>query len=559
MGEDKSLLEPGELLDNRYEVVRKLAEGGMATIYLVRHLGLQSLHALKVPDPRIFHSADARHRFTTEGRIQALLRHPHIAQVTDIVISPAPGLVMEYVEGGTLEELLSHSPGGRLDLPTLRQIFLPVLDAMQEAHGHRVVHRDLTPSNLLLTRGQQGRMHPKVTDFGIAKVTQEEPGEKYRTRTGVLLGTRPYMSPEQIGGASEVDARTDIFALGAILYEAATGRVAFDAGSDFEMMKRITEGHFTPPEQVVPELPEGLCQCIRKAMTVDPAGRFQDCAAFRASLEQALEVPAPKPAPEEPVAPAVPVPSPAPVPVPAPAPAARGRGLMAGLILLGCLSVLLLAGLASTLGDLHELRADNERLQASYQTEQQDTQRLQRALDTARSQATRSEAEARDLHARNQGALQQLQQNEQLKTEFQQFQHQALKFLEGTLLDTAVHNNLQAFRVLRTCNKTGTVLSYQYMDDERNWSEPLVLEPGSCISRWMTGYHAHVPVRVTSLKDGLTVEDKALAGMVVGRMPDTDADWKPWENQLVLSQEHGIQLKPVYLETGTLRGASQAE
>ncbi|WP_375771902.1 protein kinase [Archangium gephyra] len=545
MGEDKSLLEPGGLLDNRYEVVRKLAEGGMASIYLVRHLGLHSLHALKVPDPRIFHSADARHRFTTEGRIQALLRHPHIAQVTDIVISPVPGLVMEYVEGGTLEELLGQSPGGRLGLPVLRQLFLPVLDAMQEAHGHRVVHRDLTPSNILLTQGHQGRMHPKVTDFGIAKVTQDEPGEKYRTRTGVLLGTRPYMSPEQIGGTSEVDARTDIFALGAILYEAATGRVAFDAGSDFEMMKRITEGHFTPPEQVVPELPERLCQCIRKAMTVDPAGRFQDCAAFRAALEQALE---------EPVAP-VPVPAPVPVAVPT----SRGRGLRVGLGVLGGLSVLLLVGLVSTLGDLHASRKDNERLQASHQTEQQDTRRLQQELDIARTQARSSAAEARDLHARNQGTLQQLQENEQLKNELQQFQHQALKFLEMTLLDTAVHNNLQAFRVLRTCNKTGTVLSYQYLDDERNWSEPLVLEPGNCISRWMTGYLAQVPVRVTSLKDGVTVEDNALAGMVVGRMPDTEADWRPWENQLVPGQDNGIQLKPVYRETRPLRGASQAE
>lgn len=540
MGEDKSLLEPGGLLDNRYEVVRKLAEGGMATIYLVRHLGLHSLHALKVPDSRIFHSADARHRFTTEGRIQALLRHPHIAQVTDIVISPVPGLVMEYVEGGTLEELLGQSPGGKLGLPTLRQLFLPVLDAMQEAHGHRVVHRDLTPSNILVTQGPQGRLHPKVTDFGIAKVTQEEPGEKYRTRTGVLLGTRPYMSPEQIGGASDVDARTDIFALGAILYEAATGRVAFDASSDFEMMKRITEGNFTPPEQVVPELPESLCQCIRKAMAVDPAGRFQDCAAFRAALEQALEVPALKPPTQE-------------------APAARRRGLVVGLLLLGGLSLLLFAGLASALGKLHQLRKDNERLQASYRTEQQDTRRLKQELDTARIQARSSAAEARDLQARNQGALQQLQQNEQLKDELQKFQHQALKFLEMTLLDTAVHNNLHAYRVLRTCNKTGTVVSYQYQDDEGNWSERLVLEPERCISRWMTGYHAHVPVRFTSLRDGTTVEGKALAGMVVGRVPDNDVDWRPWENQLISSQDTGLQLKPVYLESGLLGGSSHVE
>ena len=222
-----------------------------------------------------------------------------------------------------------------------------------------------------------------------------------------------------------------------------------------------------------------------------------------------------------------------------------------------CLSVLLLASLASALRNLNQLRGDNELLQDSYQTEQQDNQRLGQELDIARGQARRSEAEAQDLHARNQGALQQLQENEQLKNELQKFQQQALKFLERTLLDTAVRNNLPAYRVVRTCNKTGTRLGYQYLDDERNWSEPLVLEPGSCISRWLTGYHAQVPVRFSSLKDDVTVEDKALAGMVVGRMPDTDADWRPWENQLVPSQDNGIQLKSVYSETGLLGGAAQ--
>ncbi|AKJ01781.1 Hypothetical protein AA314_03407 [Archangium gephyra] len=206
------------------------------------------------------------------------------------------------------------------------------------------------------------------------------------------------------------------------------------------------------------------------------------------------------------------------------------------------------------------MSGDNASLQARYQTEQQNTRRLKQELDIARSQARSSEAQARDLQTRNQGALQQLQQNEQLKEELQTFQQQALKFLEMTLLDTSVRNNdLPVSRAVRTCNKTGIVLSYQYMNDERNWSEALVLEPGRCLSHWLPGYHAQVPVRITSLRDNLTVEDKALAGMVVGRVPDTDVDWKPWENQIVLGQDQVLQLKPVFLETGLLGGVSHDE
>ncbi|HEX8825587.1 MAG TPA: serine/threonine-protein kinase, partial [Archangium sp.] len=377
MGDDKGLLEPGTLLDNRYEVVSKLGEGGMATIYLVRHLGLRSLHALKVPDPRLFQSPEARQRFTNEGRIQAQLRHPHIVQVTDFVISPVPGLVMEYVEGGTLGELCGQSPEGRLGLARLRELFAPVLEAMEEAHAHRVVHRDLTPGNILLSKGQPGRIHPKVTDFGIAKMTEEEASqERYRTRTGVLLGTRPYMSPEQIRGAAEVDARTDIFALGAILYEAVTGRVAFDADSDFEMMTRITEGRYTSPEQVVPGLPEGLVQCIRKALAVDPAERFQDCAAFRAALAQALE-PRPEPSSPEVSVPALKEPA-----APAPAPVPRRRfpvGVLPWKGLSGGLGLALLLAL----GMLVLVSNETEDLRALHEAEARGSQQLRQERDAA--------------------------------------------------------------------------------------------------------------------------------------------------------------------------------
>ncbi len=282
-----NLLQPGTQLDGRYEVVRLLGQGGMAAVYEVRHLGLHSTHALKVLNADLSQNEDIRGRFLEEGRIQARLRHPNIVQVTEIVTTPVAGLVMDYIEGPTLGELCRDRP---LEPQLLLEVFLPVLDAIEEAHRKGVVHRDLKPDNIIVGRDNRGRFQPKVTDFGIAKVLVGESKDgKARTQAGARMGTLLYMSPEQIRGAAEVDARTDIFALGAILYEAVTGKVAFHASSDYDTMKRIVEGTYDPPERVIGGLPPVIAGCIRKALAVDPAERFQDCAAFHEALEQVLD------------------------------------------------------------------------------------------------------------------------------------------------------------------------------------------------------------------------------------------------------------------------------
>ena len=279
-----NLLQPGTQLDGRYEVVKLLGQGGMAAVYQVRHLGLHSTHALKVLNADLARNDDIRGRFLGEGRIQARLRHPNIVQVTEIVTTPVAGLVMDYIEGPTLGEMCRERG---LEPPVLLEVFLPVLDAVEEAHKHNVVHRDLKPDNIIIGKDNRGRLQPKVTDFGIAKVVVGEGSDsKARTQAGARMGTLLYMSPEQIRGAAEVDARSDIFSLGAILYEAATGRVAFHASSDYDTMKRIVEGTYEPPDRVVGSLHPVIAGCIRKALAVDPAERFQDCAAFREALEQ---------------------------------------------------------------------------------------------------------------------------------------------------------------------------------------------------------------------------------------------------------------------------------
>jgi serine/threonine-protein kinase len=278
------LLTSGAQLDSRYEVVRLIGRGAMAAVYLVRHLGLHSEHALKVLNPEFALDPDLRSRFVAEGRIQAKLSHPNIVHVTEIVTNPVAGLVMDYVEGPSLDEHLRRL-GRAPSLDEVLSLMLPVLDAVQAAHQFGVVHRDLKPENILVGLDPHGKVWPRVTDFGIAKVAGEQVGApSRRTQAGTRMGTLLYMSPEQVRGSDSLDGRSDIFALGAILYEVVTGKVAFDAPSEFDTMKHITEGEYVPAERVVGGLPPALAATIRKALAVAPEERFADCAEFRAAL-----------------------------------------------------------------------------------------------------------------------------------------------------------------------------------------------------------------------------------------------------------------------------------
>jgi len=245
----------------------------MATVYLVRHNQLGTKYALKVlttPSPRI------RARLLQEGRAQGALRHPNVVNVTDTVdLGHSLGLVMEYVEGPTLHSLLlKHT----LTLNQADELARGIISGVAAAHARGLIHRDLKPQNILLAVTEHG-MLAKIADFGLAKALDEsEDGAGgVMTRSGVGMGTPPYMAPEQIRDAKSADQRADIFSLGAILYELVTRYRAFHGGDMFEMFVKINSGDYRPPRELLPNIPERMEKAIVGALLVDKDERIQNC------------------------------------------------------------------------------------------------------------------------------------------------------------------------------------------------------------------------------------------------------------------------------------------
>ncbi len=288
-------VEPGEIVGN-YEVLSLLGEGGFAEVYRVRHRLLGSDHALKVLYEELLKRDEVRQRFLGEARLQARLKHPGIVRVTDLIAEPGvAGFVMEFVDGPRLAEEMDarRATGTRPSPAEVRALFLPVLDAVQHAHDHAVVHRDIKPENLLLPRDHAGRLTPKVADFGIAKVVGDLRGARKTTRGHQTLGTAGYMSPEQILASRDVDARSDVFALGVCLLEYATLDSPFARDSEFETMKAIHEVDYTVPAWLEQQDPT-LVAVVRRALAKDPADRFATVREMAEALSVGSEAVAPQ-------------------------------------------------------------------------------------------------------------------------------------------------------------------------------------------------------------------------------------------------------------------------
>ncbi len=262
------MLRTGDRVGN-YEVEALLGVGGMASVFRARHTTLGSAHAIKVLNAEVAEHAVVRDRFVQEGRLLAQVRHPGLVRVTDVVSHEGvAGLVMDLLDG---EDLASRLRAGPLSPEVAAGIMLQVLSAVGHAHRSGVVHRDLKPANIFLVHRPGKFPLVKVLDFGIAKLRGLE-----LTQGVQALGTVAYMSPEQIETPSKVDARSDLFSLGVVLFEMVAGEPPYSGDTDFAIMQRIVEGRPEP----LPDRAGVLAPVIQRALRVNPDERFPDAGAF---------------------------------------------------------------------------------------------------------------------------------------------------------------------------------------------------------------------------------------------------------------------------------------
>jgi eukaryotic-like serine/threonine-protein kinase len=263
-------LEPGTKLDDKYRIEQLIAVGGMGAVYLGTHTGLRKRVAIKVLNPQAS-AAGMIERFHREAITASQIGHEGIAQVTDFGTSRdgEPFLVMEYLEGESLAARLATS--GALPIEVACELGCAILAPLGAAHQASVVHRDLKPDNVFLVRQSRGEM-VKLLDFGISRAPGLE-GEFRLTKTGLVLGTPYYMSPEQARGDSEVGPAADLYAFGVILYEMLTGKVPIEGDNYNQLMYRVLTAEYAKPRSLRPEIPEGLEQIILQAMAIDPADR----------------------------------------------------------------------------------------------------------------------------------------------------------------------------------------------------------------------------------------------------------------------------------------------
>ncbi len=273
---------------NNYEVVSLLGEGGMGTVYLALHPIMGRKAAIKVLKPELARDESLVMRFFNEARAANAIRHPNIIDIIDVGLLPednVPYMLMEFLEGESLATRLDRSRP--LDVNTAVEIASQTASALAAAHSKGIVHRDLKPDNLFLVPDEMvgGGERVKVLDFGIAKLRDDMRGSSMKTRTGAIMGTAAYMSPEQCQGLIEkLDHRTDVYALGIILYEMLCGAPPFlsEGFGDIIIMHVMKEPE--DPQHKNPRVPNEVSAAILRALAKSPDDRFQSMLEFQTAL-----------------------------------------------------------------------------------------------------------------------------------------------------------------------------------------------------------------------------------------------------------------------------------
>jgi serine/threonine protein kinase/CheY-like chemotaxis protein len=339
-------VEPGTIVDGRYKVLSIIGQGGFAVVYRALQISSGQTVALKVLRSYRVHDSEAVDvelaRFEREMRLIGRLNHAHVVRLFDsgyvdvcetvevapsksatatVRVRPAlehaaldgevdgdsgdegdtdgcvsilelelqtrdrrhqkvPYLVMEYLDGLPLSSWMARERP--LTVERAVELFLPILSAVAAAHAQGIVHRDLKPQNIFVVDDESGRPFPKVLDFGVAKLVDEE--NATLTGTSALIGTPKYLSPEQARGEREIDGRSDEFAIGTILYEALTGAHPFQAGSIIEYVHRIARCELDPPRTLRPDLPQAVEEVLMRSLALRPEDRYPDLVTFGADL-----------------------------------------------------------------------------------------------------------------------------------------------------------------------------------------------------------------------------------------------------------------------------------
>ena len=273
---DETLSREGELLAGKYRLQSRLGVGGMGEVYRARNEFVGRDVAIKVLRPELCRHAEVVQRFLREARAANTVQHENVVDVIDMGTDAqnVPFIVQELLVGYDLAHHL-EARGNRLPTEEILALMIPVVDAIATAHQRGVVHRDLKPENVFLTSSKQGVV-PKVLDFGISKIVQ--PGEEKLTATGTAMGTPTYMSPEQVQGASDLDARADVWALGVMLYELASGILPFLGPSAGAIFVNICTRDPAPLTQHVPEVAPDYARIVERCLRRDLAARYPSAA-----------------------------------------------------------------------------------------------------------------------------------------------------------------------------------------------------------------------------------------------------------------------------------------
>ncbi len=275
----------GDIIDGKYRIVRLLGEGGMGSVYEGENLRIHRQVAIKILHANVAASTDAVQRFEREAQAAGRIGSEHIVEVLDLGDLPDGDryMVMEFLEGESLDQRIANQ--GRLPPREAAKIVIELLDGLGAAHDAEIVHRDLKPENVYLLKNKGGREDfVKIVDFGISKFNSLG-GEFSMTRTGAVMGTPYYLSPEQAKGDRALDHRADLYAVGVILYEAVSGAVPFDGETFNELLFKIALEPVKPLPSVVPEVDDAFSAIVTKAMAREPDARFSSARALQKALQ----------------------------------------------------------------------------------------------------------------------------------------------------------------------------------------------------------------------------------------------------------------------------------